>query len=133
MGLNGAEVTEVFEFWRSTLSNGRAKLDEKRRKAIRARLLDGYSVDELKLAILGCRFSEFHQGENDRRRRYCSITLICRDADRVEQFLEIADEHAARVARKTVEKAQAEEAPERRSEDTQAKIDALRRRLGVAS
>ncbi len=79
-------VTEVFAFWRDLLSP-RARLDERRRRLIRARLEDGYSAEELKLACLGCRASSFHQGDNDRGQRYCSIDLICRNAEKVEQFL----------------------------------------------
>jgi hypothetical protein len=94
-----SDVLEVFEFWKELLSNGRSRLDEKRRKAIIARLRDGYSVEDLQLACLGCRASPFHNGENDRNRAYKSIELICRDADHVDHFIEVAEKEAGKLTR----------------------------------
>lgn len=94
------EVLEVFEFWRDLHSNGRSRLDEKRRRAITARLRDGYTVDDLKLAVLGCKFSPFHNGENDRQTAYKSIELICRDADHVDRFIDLAEREASRIKTK---------------------------------
>ena len=98
-----SDVLEVFEFWKQLLSNGRSRLDEKRRKAIIARLRDGYSVEDLQLACLGCRASPFHNGENDRNRAYKSIELICRDADHVDHFIEVAEKEAAKLTRAKME------------------------------
>ena len=98
-------IRQVFDFWRGILSNSRSQLDEKRIKAIRLRLRDGYTVEDLQLACLGCKASAFHNGENDRHRRYVSIELICRDADHVDQFIELAEREAAKEARKTSERA----------------------------
>lgn len=95
-----SEVLEVFEFWRELHSNGRSRIDEKRRRAISARLRDGYTVDDLKLACLGCRLSPFHNGENDRQTAYRSIELICRDADHVDRFIDLAEREASRVKTK---------------------------------
>lgn len=133
--LNGAAVDEVFDFWREQLSNARSRLDDKRRKAILARFRDGYTVEDLQLAVMGCKASEFHNGANDRGRRYVSIELICRDADHVDSFIEIAEKAAgvemARIARGQA-KPEAPAEPEKRSERTQAQIDALRARFGRA-
>jgi hypothetical protein len=98
-----SEVLEVFEFWRELLSNGRSRLDEKRRRAIMQRLRDGYTVEDLQMACLGCRASPFHNGENDRNRAYKSIELICRDADHVDHFIEVAEKEAAKISRSKAE------------------------------
>lgn len=103
-------VTEVFAFWRDLLSP-RARLDDRRRRIIRARLDDGYSAEELKLAALGCRASPFHQGDNDRGARYCSIDLICRNAEKVDQFLEIAEREAGRMAARAARAAAEDQSP----------------------
>jgi hypothetical protein len=79
----------VWEHWRVTARHPRARLDKARRKVIVERLKD-YSVAELQLAIDGCAKSAWHQGENDRGRRYDDLTLILRDAEHVERFLEAA-------------------------------------------
>ncbi len=80
-------VQEVFAHWQQTFNHPRAKLDVKRKKFIRGRLKDGFSVNDLKLAITGCRASPFHMGVNDRNTVYDDLDLICRDAKHVEQFM----------------------------------------------
>jgi hypothetical protein len=68
---------------------------------------DGYSVDDLCLAIDGCAASAFHMGENDRRTIYDSITLILRDADHVDKFIR-AGETAHRMIAKVQERKEQE-------------------------
>lgn len=79
---------EVFLYWQERMGKPRAKLDEKRAAKIRARLRDGYSVQDLKDAVDGCRQSAWHQGRNDRNKVYNDIELICRDAKHVDEFIE---------------------------------------------
>lgn len=98
-------AAEVFAFWRDLLANPRARMDDKRRRLINARLADGYGVEDLQLACLGCRASPFHMGENDRNTRYCSIDLICRSAENVDKFSELAEAEAAEIAMRAAEKA----------------------------
>jgi len=60
-------------------------------KKIQARLGEGYTIDDLKLAIDGCHMSPYHQGENDGGRKYDTLELIVRDGSKVNQFIEIAN------------------------------------------
>lgn len=119
------QIVEVFEFWKGLLSNARSRLDQERRKKIAERLKDGYSIEDLKLAIIGCSFSPYHQGMNDNHIRYQDIELICRHARHVDKFIEIAEREAERImaerARKTAH--DAPRAPV--SEESRAKIDTL--------
>lgn len=78
---------QVFEHWKTSLNHPRSILDAKRRRLINERLKEGFSVEDLKLAIDGCKQSPFHQGQNDRHQIYDDISLICRDAAKVEQFM----------------------------------------------
>jgi hypothetical protein len=96
--LNGATqpVREVFEYWRTVMNRPQAILDNKRSRAIAGRLKEGYSVDQLKQAIEGCKASAWHQGQNDRHQVYNDVELVCRDAQRVEAFI-------ARVAGQTAQ------------------------------
>lgn len=82
---------DVFAYWKSTMDKKRAILDAKRRRAIDTRLRDGWTVAELKKAVDGCRLSSFHQGDNERGKKYNDIELICRDSSHVERFLEEAE------------------------------------------
>ena len=104
------EAGEVFIYWRETMNHPRAKLDEKRRRKIRDRLKDGYTVSDLMRAIDGCKRSPHHMGDNDRATVYDDIELICRDAPHVDKFLKLADEpdmtRMSDAARKTAQVAQ---------------------------
>lgn len=62
---------------------------------ILARLTDGYSEDDLKLAAFGCAKSRFHQGENDRRQVYDSVELIYRNGDKVDTFIRLGEQAKA--------------------------------------
>jgi len=81
-------VREVFEHWQAVMGKQGAKLTPRRRHLVKARLKDGYSAEQLKRAVDGCRGSAFHQGANKDGTRYDDLTLICRDGEHVEKFLE---------------------------------------------
>jgi hypothetical protein len=85
-------VAEVFSHWKFIMGHERARMDVKRAQVIRDRLRDGYTLEDLCLAIEGCAASAFHMGMNDRHQKYDSITLILRDADHVDQFIERGEE-----------------------------------------
>ncbi|MDW9176989.1 hypothetical protein SE924_10065 [Legionella pneumophila] len=85
-----AGMNEIFNHWQLVMNHPRAKLDAKRQRAIKNALEFGYSIDDLKLAIDGCANTPFNMGENDRRQVYDNITLILRDADHIERFINIS-------------------------------------------
>lgn len=82
-------VRHIFEYWKAATNHPRAKLDDKRRRAIAGRLKDGYSIADLKRAIDGCIASPWHQGQNGNRRVYDDIELICRNASKVDGFMSV--------------------------------------------
>ena len=111
-----AEAREIFTYWKTLLKHPRSMLDDRRSKTIIARLKDGYSKDDLKLAVFGCAHSRFHQGENERRQVFDSIELICRNADKVDQFMKYGEyELNKRAAAKEREQ-------EKRQETLQASV-----------
>lgn len=77
---------EVFDHWQQVMDKPRALFTEDRRRKVRARLREGYTVEQLKAAVDGCRRSAFHMGRNDRRVRYDDLQLICRSGSHVERF-----------------------------------------------
>lgn len=82
MCLVPSTVEEVFEYWRTqTGRNGKTKLTPERRRAVRDRLKQHYTVDDIKQAIDGCAASEWHV-EN----RHTDLELICRKGKNVERF-----------------------------------------------
>lgn len=94
-----SNIEEVFNYWKTTMQHERARLDAARSKVIKARLENGYSVEDLKMAIDGCAKSDFHMGQNSRGQKYDAITLILRDADHVDKFLDIAQNLRPKPAR----------------------------------
>jgi uncharacterized protein YdaU (DUF1376 family) len=85
-----SQVKTVFSYWQTKRGHDRAKLDDKRSKAIRARLKDGYSAEDLCRAVDGIAKSAHHMGQNDSRTVYDDIELICRTAANVDKFAKLA-------------------------------------------
>lgn len=79
-------VRELFNHWCEVMGKDSARLTDSRRSKIQARLNDGYSVDEIKLAITNCSRSDFHMGKNERDREFNEIDLICRNGEKLESF-----------------------------------------------
>lgn len=91
----------VFEHWRAVMGkNARTAFDAKRQAAVEARLRDGYTVEDLCLAVDGCAATPHNMGQNDRGERYDDLGLICRDAAHVDRFVtrarQLAPPRAAR-------------------------------------
>lgn len=100
------QARHVFGFWREHMKHQKAALDTKREKAITARLRDGYSVDDLLLAVKGCKLTPHNMGKNDRNQVYDDIELICRDAAHVDRFIKTASSQNGSVAQQRVETVQ---------------------------
>lgn len=77
---------KVFAYWQKAMGKTKAKLDEKRGRAIDKAIARGHSLEELCRAIDGCAASPWHRGQNDRGRPYDDLELILRDAAHVERF-----------------------------------------------
>lgn len=80
-------VELVFEHWRTEMKHPQAKLDDKRRRVIGRALAAGYNVEQLRLAIDGCKRTPWNMGDNPGNTVYDSIELIMRDADHVDRFI----------------------------------------------
>jgi hypothetical protein len=87
------DVEEVFGYWQSFLNHPKAKLTSERQRAIMGRLKEGYSVEDIKRAINGCKTSSWHMGINDRGQAYNDIELICRNGTKLEKFIALLTSH----------------------------------------
>jgi hypothetical protein len=125
--MNPDDILAVFEHWRIIMGHSRARLDIKRAQVIRERLRDGYSVDDLMLAIEGNAASAWHQGENDRRTVFDSLGLILRDADNTEKFMAMGETARKMIAnmQKRQEIEAAKEAKGPPTEEEKAKVREL--------
>lgn len=79
------KIDEVFSCYEK--HHPRSKLTEDRRKMIRARLKEGYSVEDLCKAIDGLHLSPHHRGENDRGTVYLDIQYAMRDGRSVARCM----------------------------------------------
>ncbi len=80
------DVMKIFQYWQEVMQHPTARLDEKRQRLIQKNLAL-YSVSELQDAIDGCASSPYHMGDNERGKRYDSLELIFRHADKIEGFI----------------------------------------------
>jgi 5-methylcytosine-specific restriction endonuclease McrA len=87
------DVVRVFDHWKTVHGKARSKLDDKRRKLIRA-ALKNYSADDLCRCIDGYKRSAWHQGKNDRATVYDDIELFLRDAKQIDAGLKHAEQGA---------------------------------------
>lgn len=78
---------EVFTHWQRVMNHPRAKLDKKRESKIAQALKLGYTVEELKQAIDGCAKTPYNMGKNDSGQIFDDISLILRDAEHIDRFI----------------------------------------------
>lgn len=94
---------QVFAYWCLVMGKGqRTILDAKRKAAIQARLRDGYTLEDIRLAIDGCKLTPHNMGANDNGAKYNDIELICRSAANLERFRDKAGEKVERHQRSDV-------------------------------
>ncbi len=91
-------ISEIFDFWKITMSKKRSKLSVTLKSKIQARLDDGFSSDDLRAAITGCAQSKFHMGDNDEGSLHNSVELIFRNANKTEEFIERNNNYQRRIA-----------------------------------
>jgi hypothetical protein len=82
-----AQVERVFHHWQTVMNKPLARLDTKRKTRIEW-AIKTYGLTTSLEAIDGCQRSGWHMGENDRHREFNDLTLIFRDAEHTERFLD---------------------------------------------
>lgn len=88
---SSASTQELFNYWQAAMNHPCARLDLKRQRAIEKAMKLGYSIEELKRAIDGCSKTPYNMGKNDTNQIYDDISLIFRDADHIERFMNNAN------------------------------------------
>lgn len=85
------EAASIFTYWKTVMDKPEARLTADRRAKIQARLRDGYTEEQIKQAIDGCRASSWHMGENPNGKQYNDLELICRNGAKLESFMAAKD------------------------------------------
>lgn len=87
-------VQRVFDHWaageKRTGGNSRPMLTPDRRKRIKARLDDGFTVEQLCECIDGFHASPFHLGQNDRDTRYTDLMTMLKSSQQVDAGIQKA-------------------------------------------
>ncbi len=84
-----SDALKIFEAWKVELSHEKAQFNEPRRKAVYARLKEGYTCEQILAAIRGIKNSPHHMGKNDRHTVYDDLSLICKDGRYIEKFADL--------------------------------------------
>jgi len=85
-------VKTVFECWQAEHGKQRSKLDGKRIARIRARLGEGFTVEQLCAAIRGAKKDPFLMGRDPRAgRAFDGLETLLRDAAQVERLAALED------------------------------------------
>lgn len=91
-GVPTDSIQTLFDFWKDTF-NKRATtvLDDARKKKL-ATAIKAYGEETCRQAILGCSLSDWHTGRNPGNKKYHDLTLIFRNAEKVEMFVDIYEQ-----------------------------------------
>lgn len=97
---DASTVRELFSLWQERCSHENAKFTDGRRRKITARLRDGYTPDDIRVAIEGAANAPFVKDG----KRFDDIELVCRNGEKLELFMErgqsaVEDTPAALAAR----------------------------------
>ena len=93
-GVSASLIEEVFDHWKLCMQKKRAVLDVKRRRDI-GWAIATYGIDGCKEAIEGCAGDRWWMGANSRKTAYNDISVIFRDSDHVEKFIEMYEKQRA--------------------------------------
>lgn len=87
-----AAIREVFDFWQATVWKSRALYNDKRRTRIAARLAEGFSVEDLKMAARGATHDDNLMGRREGARQggWRDVETVFRDAAQVERLMQLA-------------------------------------------
>lgn len=82
------DILDIFNVWKTTMQKGeRTKFDKKRRSYI-SNALRNYTKEECIKAIVGCSYTPWNMGANPSERKYNDLSLIFRDSERIERFID---------------------------------------------
>jgi len=99
--VDGNEIQEIFDFWKKVMNKTKTVLLDTKRSRRIGWAIKNYGLESARQAILGCSYSEWHMGKNPGSKNYNDISLIFRDAEHVEMFLERYEKHLAKSARES--------------------------------
>lgn len=100
-------IQRIFDCWVVVTGRNpaRCRLNNKRLQKINARANEGYTEEDMTLAIKGVMESSFHRGENETGTKYTDLVTILRDGNQVEKFSELFESGGERGPSDATDKA----------------------------
>ena len=82
------DLTAVFDYWCSVMNKrGTAKFTEDRKRAVKARMKEGYTAAHIMQAIDGCARSDFHMARDGKNTTvYDDLAMICKSGSQLEKL-----------------------------------------------
>lgn len=82
------DLAEIFDYWCVVMNKrGSAKFTDDRKRAVKARLKEGYTVEHIKQAIDGCSRSDFHMARDGKNTTvYDDLAMICKSGSQLEKL-----------------------------------------------
>lgn len=80
------QAEAVFDHWKLIMNHPGSQFDTKRKKVVKARLKEGYSVNDLKEAIEGMSNCPHNMGQNEQGIAYDRIGIVLKDAESIDRF-----------------------------------------------
>ncbi|SJM89997.1 hypothetical protein [Crenothrix polyspora] len=81
-----AAYSEIYENWKSVMNHPRSNLSDKHRKLISDVMKSGYSVDDIKTAIIGCSMTPHNMGANENKQIYDGLHVILKP-ENIDRFI----------------------------------------------
>jgi len=98
------KVEKIFEFWKWCMEHPGAILVPSRRRVVGVLLSQGYTAEDIIQAICGCSGSAWHMGDNPSVKKFDSLSLICRNGEKLEWFMDMTTKEAASATYRRFEK-----------------------------
>ena len=76
-------VSGLFDFWKDCTGHAKSRLDGDRFDAIKARIEDGYTDEQCRLAIIGAAVDPF---VDPKKKRHDGVGLVFRNGEKLEDF-----------------------------------------------
>jgi hypothetical protein len=82
------DLTAIFDYWCSVMNKrGTAKFTEDRKRAVKARMKEGYTAAHIMQAIDGCSRSDFHMARDGKNTTvYDDLAMICKSGSQLEKL-----------------------------------------------
>lgn len=89
----------LFSFWQQLYNHPSAKFTRQREAKLKARLREGYALEDCASAVRGLKKSRWHMGENPEGRVWDEWSLIFQSGEKLEKFRDLDPQRKLQVVK----------------------------------